>query len=331
MSDLPIIDVRSPAEFKQGHIPGATNIPLFTNEERAAVGTVYKQKTKEKAIELGYTFVTPKLDYFVEASKEITSKNGIVIHCWRGGMRSKAFAEHLANNGIDNVFVIQHGYKAYRRTVIKGFENEYNICILGGYTGSGKTEILAEINEAGEQVIDLEALASHKGSAYGGIGQGTQPSNEHFENMLFWQWKDLDLTRRIWIEDESRNIGNVVLPQYLYNELRGQKLYFINIPREERAKFLVEGYADLDHDELVAATKRIEKRLGGLATKNALEFLEQSAYYKLALLALSYYDKHYTFGLQKRNQKLVHKLELKSTNHKQNAQTILDYVNKYGN
>ena len=102
MPNVPVIDVRSPGEFEKGHIPGATNIPLFTNEERAAVGTVYKRKSKEEAIELGYTFVTPKLDYFINKARELTSNSGIVIHCWRGGMRSKAFAEHLANNGIEH-------------------------------------------------------------------------------------------------------------------------------------------------------------------------------------------------------------------------------------
>lgn len=139
---IPIIDVRSPDEFAKGHIPNAINIDLFSNEERAIVGTAYKKESKERAIELGYEFVNPKLVYFVTKSIEIAAQKEVVVHCWRGGMRSSAFADHLIENGFNKVYVIEKGYKAYRNYVLRFFEQPFNLKILGGYTGTGKTEIL---------------------------------------------------------------------------------------------------------------------------------------------------------------------------------------------
>jgi tRNA 2-selenouridine synthase len=328
MPNVPVIDVRSPGEFEKGHIPGATNIPLFTNEERAAVGTVYKRKSKEEAIELGYTFVTPKLDYFINKARELTSNSGIVIHCWRGGMRSKAFAEHLANNGIEQVYLIEKGYKAFRTKVLSTFEEEYSLNILGGYTGSGKTEILLELKNQGLQVIDLEGLAKHKGSAFGGIGFTEQPTVEQFENNLFWEWKTFDTSRPIWIEDESRSIGNVLVPQGLYENIREQPVIFIDIPRAERAKFLVTGYGECENTELAAAINRITKRLGGLNAQLALEYLENDDYLSVAELSLSYYDKFYKRGLNKRNPKLVRKIQLETVDPELNANQIRKYIER---
>jgi len=328
MQNVPVIDVRSPGEFEKGHIPGATNVPLFTNEERAAVGTIYKQKSQEEAIALGYTFVTPKLDHFINKAKELNSKNGIVIHCWRGGMRSKAFAEHLGRNGIEQVFLIEKGYKAFRTKVLSTFEEEYTLNILGGFTGSGKTEILLELKNQGLQVIDLEGLAKHKGSAFGGIGFTEQPSVEQFENNLFWKWKEFDTSKPIWIEDESRSIGNVLIPQGLYENLREQPVIFLDIPRSERAKFLVAGYGECDNTELAAAINRISKRLGGLNAQLALEYLENNDYLSVAELTLSYYDKFYARGLGKRNPKLVRKIQLEKVDHESNANQIRKYIER---
>ena len=165
LAHLPIIDVRSPGEFAQGHIPNAHLIELFTDAERAVVGTAYKKESKEKAIALGYEFVNPKLAKFANNSIAIAPNKELVVHCWRGGMRSNAFADHLLANGFEKVYVIEKGYKAFRNYVLQFFEQPFNLKVLGGYTGTGKTEILHQLNKKGHQVVDLEELAQHRGCA----------------------------------------------------------------------------------------------------------------------------------------------------------------------
>lgn len=327
LSDLPLIDVRSPSEFIQGHIPKAINIPLFSNDERAIVGTTYKKQSKEQAIEVGYGFVEPKLDDFLKKSAEIcTTKKGIIIQCWRGGMRSQAFARHLSENGFTDVYVIEGGYKQFRRKVLDEFESEYELIILGGYTGSGKTEILSEISKLNHQVIDLEGIAHHKGSTFGGIGNQEQTSTEQFENDLFWKWKDLDKNKTIWIEDESRRIGNVLLPQGLYDQLRIQKVIFIDIPREKRAQHLTTEYSKIDTGLLKDAVNRISKRLGSENTLLALQQLDNNDLMSVALTTLRYYDKRYEKGLMQRASNSVQRINLESIDYKTNADTLLKMI-----
>ena len=328
MQDVPLIDVRSNGEFEKGHIPNALNIPLFTNEERAAVGTVYKRKSREAAIDLGYQFVTPKLEHFINQSRDASSSKGIVIHCWRGGMRSKAFAEHLCNNGFSNVYLINRGYKAFRQHVISTLSQNYTLRVIGGYTGSGKTEILHYLNKLGHQVADLEMLANHKGSAFGGIGCLPQPTTEQFENNLFMEWVKFDISIPIWIEDESRNIGSVNLPQVLYKKMREQVVYFLDIPLEERARFLVKDYGQCDTDLLASAIQRITRKLGGQNAQRALEELDQGNLLNVARLALTYYDKSYLRGLQNRDPKMVRSIQLDTVDTEQNTKQIQEYFER---
>lgn len=325
--NIPIVDVRSPGEFLKGHIPEAYNIALFTDEERAQVGTTYKQQSKEKAIELGYTFVNPKLDYFISESKNIAPKHVIAIHCWRGGMRSEAFANHLNDNGFDKVFIIEKGYKAFRNEVLSFFEQKFNLKILGGFTGSGKTDILANLIQCGHQVIDLEGLANHKGSAFGGIGQLQQPTVEQFENNLFQQLLNLNLHDAIWIEDESMNIGKVFIPKVFFVQMRENRVYFIDIPRIERAKYLVKSYGIQNKEKLEEAILKVSKRLGPLNTKLAIEALQQNNFLKVAEISLIYYDKSYLLGLEKRDASLITKIEMNGVDKEINTKKLLNYVN----
>ena len=244
-SHRPIIDVRSPGEFQKGHIPGAFNVPLFNNEERAIVGTTYKQKSREEAIEIGYAMVVPKMQGFLDKSREIAPSGEVTVHCWRGGMRSASFARHLSEAGFQKVSVIEGGYKAFRNFVLDFFTQTFHLKILGGYTGSGKTEILKHLHELGEQVVDLEGLANHRGSAFGAIDLPPQPSVEHFENMLFYELNQLDLNKNIWVEDESKNIGSVFIPPAFFKQMKSNITYFLNISREERAKHLKHTYGNL--------------------------------------------------------------------------------------
>jgi len=325
---LPLIDVRTPAEYATGHIPGAVNIPLFSNEERAIVGTAYKQDSPEKAYELGYDFVKPKLDWFISESKKVAGIKGVTVYCWRGGMRSKSFAEHIESNGINNVSVIEGGYKAFRQYALEAFVKPGVLRILGGYTGSGKTRILQSLSRRGEQVIDLEAIAHHKGSSFGAIGQAEQPANEHFTNLLFWQWRKLDTERPVWLEDESIFIGKVSIPENLFQRMRDARVYFLDIPKEERSHILVEEYTGYNRQLLMDAVQRISRKLGGLNTQLALEAIKAGDFYTAALLTLSYYDKYYKKGLEKRNPAMVTRIESSSIDAETNAEKLLKFAEK---
>jgi tRNA 2-selenouridine synthase len=320
----PLIDVRSPGEYEQGHLPGAVNIPLFSNEERAHVGTVYKQRSKEKAIELGYEYVTPKLKWFVDEARKCAPDGQVVVHCWRGGMRSQSFAQHLRDNGFHQVLTIIGGYKSYRRWLLGTLAQPYHLQIIGGYTGSGKTHVIEHLMAAGHQVVDLEGLANHKGSAFGAIGQDQQPTSEQFENNLFEQWRLFDPKETIWLEDESCNIGKVNLPMALFQQMRQSMVFFLNIPREKRAELLAREYAFEDIEPLKMAVQRISKRLGGLVTQQCLDCLDQRQFYEVALLTLHYYDKTYLKGLGFRDQEKVLIIEGTNTDAEQNTLLLLN-------
>lgn len=329
--ELAIIDVRSPAEFTKGHIPGAFSISLFSDEERAKVGTAYTRQSKEIAMNIGLKFVKPKLQHFIDESKKIAPNGKVVVCCWRGGLRSASFAQHLQDNGFSEIYKIEGGYKSFRKLVLQFFEQKFKLNIIGGFTGSGKTKILEILRNNNCQVVDLEGIAHHRGSAFGGINMGQQPTVEQFEINLFEAMRHFDLSREIWIEDESHNIGAVVIPIELFKQMKEQTTYFLNIPRAERAKYLVDEYAGLDKEELAFSIERIKKRLGFDQTKIALAYLEQNDFFKVAMMTLKYYDKFYLRGLAKHNQENVHELNMASTTHAENAKKILNALKKERN
>lgn len=238
LNNIPVIDVRSPLEFQKGHVPFAHNIPLFSNEERAHIGTVYAKQSQEKALKLGYEYVEPKLENFIAESEKVAPLKEVAVHCWRGGMRSHAFAEHLSSHGFNKVYLIAGGYKSYRNYVLQSYNKEVKLIIIGGYTGSGKTEILKQLHEDGLQVIDLEAIANHKGSAFGRIGKLNQPTSEQFENNFFHEWNKLDFSKYILLEDESFSIGSVNLPNALYKKMCDAPLFSLIFLKKNVQSFL---------------------------------------------------------------------------------------------
>lgn len=306
---LPIIDVRSPGEFERGHIVGAVNIPLFENHERAEVGTRYKKVGKESAFLLGLDIVGSKLSGFVKKANKVAPNRAVLVHCWRGGMRSGSFATLLSSAGM-KVSILIGGYKSYRNFILEEFRKPLNIIILGGKTGSGKTEVLYELEKQGEQILDLEGLANHKGSSFGMLGQAPQPMTEHFENMLYEKFSKLDTNRRIWLEDESRNIGCCNIPDGLWQQMRVANVAFIDVDKEIRIKRLVNEYAQFSFEELKSATDRILKRLGGQHHKAALEALAQGDFSIGTDIALTYYDKAYLHGLSKRESSKIKTFEV---------------------
>jgi len=294
---LPIIDVRSPGEFGHGHIPGANNVPLLDDAERAEVGTIYKQIGHEQAITRGRELVGSKTDQLVDSVKAIATGPDLVVHCWRGGMRSEGFAGLLEQCGW-KPRLLQGGYKAFRQSAHRCFAETRRIIILGGHSGAGKTRLLNALKDNGEQVIDLERLANHRGSVFGGINQPTQPTVEQFENQLFLQWRDLDPDKPVWIEGESQVIGRVFIPQPVWLQMAGAPAIMVEVDRRRRVEFLVQEYGDLPADELATAIGRIKKRLGGARLQAALAALERRDLHTFAELALEYYDKAYSNCLQ---------------------------------
>ena len=294
-----ILDVRSPGEYAQGHIPGAVNFPLFNNDERALVGTCYKQKGKDEAVELGLAIVGPKLANFVARAKVLAPDRQVKIHCWRGGMRSASVGWLLETAGF-NVVLLIGGYKGFRRWALSLFSVPQKMIILGGMTGSGKTEILSALGSMGEQVLDLEALANHRGSSFGALGQLPQPTNEQFWNAIAMEWAKFDRSQVLWVEAESKRIGMCRIPQEIFEQMEKAKVIEISRSRQERVEFLVEIYGEADINDLIAATKRISRRLGGLRTQEAINFLREGNLAVASDLILYYYDKTYTYDLETR-------------------------------
>lgn len=296
-----LLDVRSPAEFEHAHIPGAYSLPLFDNEQRALVGTTYKQKSRDDAIKLALPFFGAKMKEMVEMVEtlSIAYQNNhhqaptFFVHCWRGGMRSAAVAWLLDVYGF-KVIQLNGGYKAYRNWVIAQFAVPYSLKVLGGYTGSGKTETLHALSKQGKAVIDLEAIAQHKGSSFGALGQAAQPSQEMFENLLAHSlWEQAKKQTPIWLEDESQRIGTVMIPTTLFAQIKNSPCYFLRIPFEARLSFIEKQYGGFDSSDLINATLRIQKRLGGLETKNVVHSIKEGAIKNAFEILLKYYDKWY--------------------------------------
>jgi tRNA 2-selenouridine synthase len=295
-----LIDVRSPAEYVQGHIPGSLNMPLFDNQERALVGTLYKQKGPEPAFQLGLELVGPKLAHFVHFVKKHRQEGIVRVHCWRGGMRSSSMARLLEIASIPAV-TLRQGYKNYRKHVLQVLQQPRPLLVLGGLTGSGKTQILHSLKELGEQTIDLEQLACHRGSSYGALSL-SQPSNEQFENTLAEQWMSLDAQRPIWIEDESRLIGRCKIPDFPFQLLRSRPLFILEKSLDERIQHLKEEYGQRPKEELIQATQRLQNRLGGARTKTIVELIQRDCLNEAIAETLIYYDSTYLHSLSRRQQ-----------------------------
>jgi len=322
--DIVLLDVRTPAEFEHGHIPGAVNLPLFSNEERVQVGTTYKQAGREEAILLGFDLTGAKWSGFIKEALAVAPGKKIAVHCWRGGMRSGAMAWALDLYGFE-MYVIAGGYKKYRSWVHQQFEKPYRLRILGGMTGSGKTRILHQLKKIGEQVIDLEDLAQHQGSSYGTMNKMVQPSQEQFENNLADQLKNMDARREIWVEDESLTIGRRSIPNPFWHQMREAVLINIKVDLQTRITFLTGEYGCLDKDFLAESTERIWKRLGPEQTKNAITAIRENRMEDFIRTVLVYYDKTYRTGLAKRQAGRVFSLELTGDDYVSHANQILSF------
>ena len=292
---FPLADVRSPSEFARGHIPGAVNIPLFSDEERAEVGTLYKREGRAASVLRGLELVGPKLGEVPKAAFALCrgrTAGELAIYCSRGGMRSASVGWLLNMVGL-RVHVLEGGYKAFRRHTLAFFDQPLNLLVLGGKTGSGKTRVLARMADRGAQVLDLEGLARHRGSAFGALLDKPQPTREQFENRLAVALGRMRPSQPVWVEDESENLGSVNLPRAFYRQLRASPVLVLEVSEQARLDRVLEDYGSLPREYMGQCLDHIKKRLGGLEHGRARACLDAGDLPGLAAILLGYYDRAY--------------------------------------
>jgi tRNA 2-selenouridine synthase len=323
---VPILDVRAPIEFDQGHIPGAVSFPLFNDQEREEIGTTYRKKNRQKAVILGLEYVGTKMRPLVEKALKLTRHQAenreVRLHCWRGGMRSQS-VEWLLNQVDIRVHRLDGGYKSFRRHTQELFQQQYKFVVLSGLTGAGKTRQLKLLKSAGQQILDLEGLANHRGSAFGGIGQADQPTTEQFENLMATELKSLDPLRRIWVEDESKKVGRCVVPDDLFHQVNGGPAIFMDVPRPARSKVLHDDYADLDVAEMSAAISRITKKLGAQNTQDAIDAIEKNNTRECCEILLDYYDRLYLKATSRGLRELSHNVKVDDPENAEATQRLI--------
>lgn len=326
-----IIDVRTPSEYEKGHIVGALNMPLFTNEERAVVGTIYKREGRDKAVERGLDLVGAHLSHFVRDARRMAKTYGedktFFLYCWRGGLRSNSMGWLLSTAGF-KVEVLGGGYKNYRRSFLSKLNvDHWTLKIVGGPTGCGKTDVLQAMREKGEQVLDLEYIARHRGSAFGAYGyDDPQPTSEHFANEVYAELLKMDPSRCIWCEGESMSIGHIFMPQELYNLIQRSEFVYFSIPRSARLDHIIRDYGECPRELLIQSFTNITKRLGFDNAKRAIEYVEAGNIRDAADIALTYYDKSYNHSITARCGEIVARIEMESDDPNINAQKIIDTI-----
>lgn len=299
-----VVDVRAPIEYRKGHIPGAINIPLFEDMERAEIGTIFKQQGKDEAVTRGLEIVSPKMVRLVQEVKALAKTKTVLVYCFRGGMRSNSFAWLMNTSGL-NASVLKGGYKSYRNHVLNYFAHPQQLLLLGGYTGSGKTDVLKQLARQGQQVVDLEGLAHHKGSAFGGINEEKQPPQQQFEHRLYHAFREQDTRKTILLEDESKSIGFNKIPHSLWLQMKQATIIKLEVPFELRVANLVKDYATSDVDALKACVLKIGQQLGPLNTKLCLQYLNEGNLHDTARLSLQYYDKAYAYIYSNKQQPII--------------------------
>jgi tRNA 2-selenouridine synthase len=302
---LPLFDARSTSEYQRGHIPGAQSLPLLDDEARKIIGTIYKQEGREAAVLKGFELVGPEFYKKIISASEMAPDKVVMVYCWRGGMRSNILAWLLQMAGF-KVTLLKGGYKTFRHWVIDQYSQQRNYIVLGGRTGSGKTEMLHLLAQEGEQIINLEGIAHHKGSAFGALGQEPQFAQEHFENHVSWILSDTNSTEPIWIENESRHIGRNQIPPMLFEQIRTASKLTVNVSLETRTNRILQEYGIFDANVLIEKTQDVSRRMGPQHAKEAIQYLTDGDIRNWVLKMLDYYDKTYQHsGMSQDNKKVA--------------------------
>ncbi len=320
--DIPVVDVRSEKEFEKGHIPGAINIPLLNNEHRHLVGCCYKEQGQSKAVELGYALVSPLFPEIQQKALSSTAKRTIILHCWRGGLRSKITAGLLAEVGFE-VLMVNGGYKKWRNTWLTQLEKDREMRVVSGLTGAGKTGLLHDLQHVGQQVIDLEGLAHHRGSAFGGLGLPEQPTQEQFENVLckaLWQLQEGPL----YVESESRMIGRVRIPDPFFQKILMAPRIEVQRSAAFRKAEILRIYGVFSVEDLEEKTEQLNKRMGREQTRDAIEKLRADDRNGWLDILLHYYDKNYQHHHEKIAQQKVNIALRPSDSNEEVIQQILE-------
>jgi tRNA 2-selenouridine synthase len=293
-----LVDVRSPGEYYECNIPGSINIPLFTDYEREIIGTVYVKESVQKAKELGIQFASKKLlDIFKKFNDLKDQYKIIVVYCARGGMRSDSICSILNSLGL-NVWRLRGGYKGYRQTVneeLPKLNNEIKYIVLNGNTGVGKTKILRELENKGIDILDLEEAANHRGSFLGGIGLSKVRSQKQFEGLIYEKLRKRK-TNIVFIEGESKRIGSILIPEYIFDNMSKGNHILINASLNIRIKNIVDEYIMGENPkiELIDCLHKLRSYMSNSKVDQLIEMLNEEKYNEVAKrLMIDYYDPLY--------------------------------------
>ncbi|MDX2494819.1 MAG: tRNA 2-selenouridine(34) synthase MnmH, partial [Desulfuromusa sp.] len=298
-----IIDVRTPAEFDETTIPGAVNVPIFSNEERVQVGTLFKQQGRKDARKLGVQLVAPKIPLLMEQVENLRRGHSgpVVVFCWRGGMRSLAMTSFMNLAGIPAQQLLG-GHKGFRRKVLDYFEQQQwpPVFVLRGLTGVGKTRVLHQLEEMDYPVVDLEGLANHRGSAFGALGLEPQPAQKKFDSLLWDRFEQLKDKPYLVTEGESLHIGRVMVPKSFHQAMQVQTSLWLTAPMDVRTQIILEDYPALDQlrEQFEKPINALKERLGGKVVTEFLKLLDLGQWDRLVReLMVRYYDPLYLHTL----------------------------------
>lgn len=301
-----LVDARSPEEFAEATIPGAVNVPILDNAERAEVGTLYKQVGKRQARQRGVELVAPKIPSMLKqvASLQAGTSLPVVVFCWRGGMRSLALTQFLELAGIP-ARQLSGGHKGFRRYVLDFFEHGQwgRLLVFRGLTGVGKTYYLHRLAEQGYPVVDLEGLANHRGSAFGNLGLPPQPKQKMFESLLWDKLRKIPSDGYALAEGESRHIGRVALPARVYQALQVETSIWLNASLDARVRNILADYPAVDRlkEEFTQPISALKEKLGKQTVNHYLQLLAESNWQELVSeLMVNYYDPLYRHTLPER-------------------------------
>jgi tRNA 2-selenouridine synthase len=326
-----IIDVRSPAEYEEFHIPGAINIPIFNNEERAQVGTTYKQIGRDEAKQLGIELVSPKLPTYFQQIKHMQGEEPkpLLVYCARGGMRSRSLASVLLMMGL-KTYQLEGGIRSFRSTIreeVEGFDYlNKKFIVLEGLTGTMKTEILKILQEEGYPVLDLEGLASHRGSIFGQVGI-PEKSQKQFESELYMRLQELKDSSYIIIESESRRLGRIVLPEWIMKGKESGDRIHVNCPVHIRVKHTLDTYDPMQYKkDLMEAFNRLQKYVQPDIKEEINIAFQNDNYEKIVeLLFIHYYDPKYSYAADRYDTRI---LEITFENLEEGTKKVKEQIRK---